>query len=102
MPWTDALAADDIAPEGVARFDHGGRSYAIFHGPDGAFYCTAGLCTHEEVHLADGLVVDFEVECPKHGSLFDYRSGEAATPPACENLVTYPVRLVAGRVEIDI
>lgn len=102
MPWIDACATADIEEEDVIRFDRDGRTYAIFHAPDGQFYCTAGLCTHEDVHLADGLVVEYEIECPKHNSVFDYRSGEVDNPPACENLVTYPTKVEDGRVLIEV
>ncbi len=34
--WIDACATSDSDPEDVMRFDHAGRSYAIYHGPDGA------------------------------------------------------------------
>ena len=50
--------------------------------PDDAFFCTDGLCTHESVHLADGLVMDHVIECPKHNGQFDYRTGEALRMPA--------------------
>jgi 3-phenylpropionate/trans-cinnamate dioxygenase ferredoxin component len=98
--WIDACAADEIESEDVVRFDHDGRSYAIYRSPDDRYYATAGLCTHEAVHLADGLVIDHIIECPKHNGRFDYRSGEAKGAPACINLHTYPVRVVDGVVQI--
>ena len=102
MPWIDACATDDIDPEDLIRFDHGGRSYAIYRSPEGGFYCTDGLCTHEQVHLCDGLVMGHEIECPKHNATFDYRSGKARRAPACIDLRTHPVRVEGGRVLIDI
>ncbi|NNE89899.1 MAG: Rieske 2Fe-2S domain-containing protein [Silicimonas sp.] len=98
MPWIDACAAEDIDEEDVLRWDHEGRTFAIYHGADGAFYCTDGLCTHEQVHLADGLVMDFEIECPKHNGLFDYRSGKALRAPVCVDLNTYPTKVEGDRV----
>ncbi|MBP2445231.1 MocE subfamily Rieske [2Fe-2S] domain protein [Rhizobium leguminosarum] len=65
MTWVSAGKLDDIEQEGAIRFDHGGRTYAIYRGPDDSVYCTGGLCTHEAIHLADGLVMDFEVELSK-------------------------------------
>ncbi len=100
MPWIDACAADDIEEEDLIRWDHGGKTYVIVHGVDGNFYCTAGLCTHEEVHLEDGLVMDYEVECPKHNALFDYRTGVAKREPACVNLQTFEVKREAGRIQV--
>ncbi len=98
--WIDACAKDDIDPEDLIRFDHQGRSFAIYRSPDDAFYCTDGLCTHEQVHLADGLVMDHVIECPKHNGQFDYRSGEALRAPVCENLNTYTVKMEGERIWI--
>ncbi|WP_425052190.1 MocE family 2Fe-2S type ferredoxin [Psychromarinibacter sp. S121] len=100
--WIDAGAADDIDEEDVARFDYEGRTFAIYRSPENSFYCTDGLCTHEQVHLADGLVMDHEIECPKHNGVFDYRTGAAMRAPACENLATYPAKVEGGRVLIRI
>ena len=102
MPWIDACAAEDIEQEDLIRFDHAGRTYAIYHSPDGEFFCTDGLRTHEEVHLAEGLVMDYVIECPKHNGQFDYRTGEAKGAPVCQHLGTYPARLQAGRVYLDL
>ena len=102
MPWIDACATDDIDAEEVIRFDHDGRTFAIYRGPSDDYFCTDGLCTHEEVHLADGLVMEYSIECPKHASMFDYRSGEVETPPACEELNTYPTKVENGRVMIEL
>ena len=55
--WIRACAADDVDEEDVIRFDHAGRTFAIYRSPDNAFFATDGLCTHEKVHLADGLVM---------------------------------------------
>src|SRR3954452_1624514 len=67
MPeWVDACAADDIDEEDVIRFDHGGRTFAIYRTDDDRYFATDGLCTHEQVHLADGLLMGTIIECPKH------------------------------------
>jgi 3-phenylpropionate/trans-cinnamate dioxygenase ferredoxin subunit len=54
------------------------------------------------VHLADGLVMDEIIECPKHNGRFDYRTGEAMGAPVCINLATYPVKVEDGTVFISI
>ena len=102
MPWIDACSAEDIDTEDVIRFDQGGRTFALYRNHEGAFFCTDGLCTHEDVHLADGLVVENTIECPKHASIFDFTTGEVETPPACENLGTYPTRSENGRVLVEL
>lgn len=98
--WIAACRTDEIEAEDVMRFDRDGRTFAIYRSPDDRFYATDGLCTHEAFHLADGLVMDHIIECPKHNGRFDYRTGEAKGAPVCVNLRTYPVKVEAGRVFI--
>jgi 3-phenylpropionate/trans-cinnamate dioxygenase ferredoxin component len=100
--WVEACAADDIEAEDVIRFDHGGRTFAVYRSPDDEYFATDGLCTHEKVHLADGLVMDNIIECPKHNGRFrlHHRPGQGA--PVCVNLKTYPIKVEAGKVMIDI
>lgn len=100
--WIDACGVDDIDTEDVIRFDQAGRTFAIYRSPEDDFFCTDGLCTHEQVHLADGLVLEHRIECPKHNGQFDYRTGAATRAPVCQNLATYPVRVEGARVLIGI
>ena len=100
--WIEACAADDVEEEDVIRFDHGGRIFAIYRSPDDEFFATDGLCTHERRILADGLVMDEIIECPKHNGRFNYKTGEAKGAPACVNLATYPVKVESGKVFIEI
>lgn len=100
--WIEACRTDDIDEEDVIRFDHEGRTFAVYRSPDDAYFATDGLCTHEHVHLADGLVMEHIIECPKHNGRFDYRTGAAKGAPVCIDLKTYPVRVETGSVFIDI
>ena len=100
--WIEACAAEGVNEEDVIRFDHGGRTFAIYRSPDDKYYATDGLCTHEKIHLADGLVMDNIIECPKHNGRFDYRTGAAKGAPVCVDLKTYPVKVEQGKVLIDI
>lgn len=100
--WIIACDIDEIDEEDVVRFDHDGRTFAIYRSPEDTFHATDGLCTHERAHLADGLVMGDTIECPKHNGRFNYKSGEAKRAPACVNLQTYPVKVAGGRVMIDI
>ena len=100
--WIQACVAGDVDEEDVMRFDHGGKTYAIYRSPDDEYFATDGLCTHEKVHLSDGLVMDYIIECPKHNGRFDYRSGTAKGAPVCINLQTYKVKVEGGNVLIEI
>lgn len=100
--WIRACSVDDIDTEDVVRFDHAGRTFAIYRSPDDKFYATDGLCTHELAHLADGFVMDSIIECPKHNGRFDYRTGAAKGAPVCVNLKTYAVRVDGDHVLIEL
>ena len=96
--WIAACAADEIDEEDVIRFDHGDRSFAIYRTEDDRYFATDGLCTHEQVHLADGLVMGTIIECPKHNGRFDFTTGAAKGAPVCVALATYPVKVEGGQV----
>jgi 3-phenylpropionate/trans-cinnamate dioxygenase ferredoxin component len=62
-------------------------------------------CSHDNGDLMEGDVdVDkCTVECPRHGSLFDLRTGKPLTLPAYVPIETFPVLVEDGviRVEVD-
>src|SRR5690349_8405610 len=102
MNWVAVCEAYEIEEEDVVRFDHGGRTFAVYRLEGDAYYATDGLCTHEKVHLADGLVIGTIIECPKHNGRFDVRTGVAKGAPVCVDLKTYPVRVEGGKVVLDL
>jgi 3-phenylpropionate/trans-cinnamate dioxygenase ferredoxin subunit len=96
MPWIKAVAADEVENDDVIRWDHGGRTFAIYRTEDDEYFASDGLCTHEKVHLADGLLMEYEIECPKHNGRFDIRDGSVRRAPVCEALRTYQVKVEDG------
>ena len=99
--WIHACACDDIEIEDLVRWDHGVRTFAIYNTGDG-FYCTDGLCTHEDEHLEMGLLSGHVIECPLHQGRFDIRSGKVLSPPPCIDLNSYPVKAEDGQVYVMI
>ncbi|MBC7737076.1 MAG: Rieske 2Fe-2S domain-containing protein [Candidatus Saccharibacteria bacterium] len=102
MAWITACSVEDIDPEDVMRFDHGGKTYAIYRDPKGAFFATAGLCSHEQVHLCDGLVMGDQIECPKHNGRFNFKTGAAQRAPVSVNLKTFATRVQGDDVQIEV
>ncbi len=100
--WIQACRVSDVEIEDLIRFDLGDRTFAIYRSPADEFFCTDGLCTHEQVHLEGGLVMDHVIECPMHNGQFDYRTGAAIRSPACEKLKTYEVRVDGEAVYIKV
>ena len=102
MTWVPVCLVGEIDPEDVIRFDHVGRTFAVFRSDKGEVFATDGLCTHEQVHLADGLVIGDTIECPKHNGRFNYRSGAPLRAPVCVALATYPARIEGDMIEIEV
>ena len=99
--WLEVAEESGIEVEDIVRFDHDDKSYCVYKLEDG-YYATDGYCTHETVHLEDGLVVDDEIECPMHQGIFKIKTGAAISPPACVDLKTYPVKVDNGKIFIKI
>ncbi len=64
-------------------------------------YAVEDRCTHDGESLAGAEVEDCQIVCPRHGSQFCLRTGEALTPPAYEPLRTYRARIENGRVLVE-
>ena len=91
--WIEVCRLDDIDEEDVMPFNHSEQTFAIYRCPKGEVFATSGLCTHERIHLADGLVMDDIIECPKHNGRFNYKNGKALGAPVCEHLKTFPTKV---------
>jgi 3-phenylpropionate/trans-cinnamate dioxygenase ferredoxin subunit len=100
MSWVAVANVDDIDVEDVIEVTLGDKVLAVYHGRDG-YYCTDGICTHERAHLGDGVVLGNIIECPKHQGRFDVRTGEPKGPPVHIPVRTYPTRVEAGVIYVD-
>lgn len=100
--WIEVCAAADLGREDVLRFDHGRHTFALVRDADGRLYATDGICTHGNTHLADGLVKDGIIECPKHNGRFHLADGSPARAPICRGLATYPVEERSGRIWLNV
>ncbi|WP_370637178.1 Rieske 2Fe-2S domain-containing protein [Phyllobacterium chamaecytisi] len=100
--WVAACVTDALKPEEALRLDHGGRTFVIVRSPEGDYFAIDGHCSHEKVHLADGIVDGGIIECPKHFGTFDYRTGESRALPACVDLRSYEIKLDGDTVFIKI
>ncbi len=65
-------------------------------------YAIGDRCSHAEASLAEGEVFDFDVECPRHGSEFDIRTGEPASLPATQAVPVYKVAIDDAQVFLEL
>ena len=67
-------------------------------------YAIDDVCSHAEVSLSEG-DVDLDecaLECWKHGSLFDLRTGEALTLPAVRPVAVHLVTVEGDEVLVEL
>jgi Na+-transporting NADH:ubiquinone oxidoreductase subunit F len=100
--WIEVCAAADLGNSDVIRFDHGRKTYALYRDANGSLFATDGICTHGNNHLADGLVIDGMIECPKHNGRFNLVDGSPARAPICRGLRTYPLEARNGRLILNL
>ena len=91
----------DLAPGEARRFDVAGLRVALVRIGDD-FYAIGDRCSHEDYSLADGEVWagECEIECSKHGSTFDLRTGEPCSLPATRPVPVYGLVLDEADVSL--
>jgi len=100
--WIEVCGVDDVEPEDVIEVQADGHALAVYRSPDDSFHASDALCTHQQAHLADGLVMGELIECPKHNGRFNYMTGAAVRIPCIDALTVYPVRVRDGRVLVEL
>ena len=66
----------------------------------GEFYAIENTCSHDGGELSSGEICGAEITCPRHGARFDLMSGAVLSPPAFDDIATYPVRVVDNIVQV--
>ena len=92
-------------PEGEARkFVVRRIEIAVANLGDGVFLAVDDICSHAEASLSEGEVdvEDETIECPRHGSVFDLRSGKPRSLPATLPIVTFPVKVEGETIMIEL
>jgi len=100
--WVEACDLGLLVPGDVLRFEHAGKSYAIYRTQIGQLFASDSLCTHAKAQLTDGFLQGTCIECPKHNGRFDVRDGSVRRPPPRLPLRTYEVRERSGRVLLKV
>lgn len=97
MSWVRITEAKRVPHEAGLRVDVGDDRIALFR-VDGDVYAIGDRCSHAEASLSEGEVWGTEVECPRHGSAFDLRTGEPLALPATKPVPVYDTKVEDGFV----
>lgn len=99
------VAKTEDIPEGEARrFVVNRIEIAIANLGNGTFLAVDDICSHAEASLSEGEIdVGTEtIECPRHGSTFDLRTGQPKSLPATVPIPTFPVKVEGDRIMIEL
>jgi 3-phenylpropionate/trans-cinnamate dioxygenase ferredoxin component len=101
VSWVDVGSAADLSEAAPLSVEIDGLAVVIVRcGND--LYAVEDRCTHDGEPLDGAEVESCQIICPRHGARFCLRTGEALTPPAYEPLRTYPGRVEAGRILLQL
>jgi 3-phenylpropionate/trans-cinnamate dioxygenase ferredoxin subunit len=78
-----------------------GQAIAIFN-IAGSYYAIADVCSHDDGPVAEGDLLGYEIECPRHGAHFDVRTGKVLSFPAIVDIPSYPVKIEGGELSIGL
>jgi 3-phenylpropionate/trans-cinnamate dioxygenase ferredoxin component len=70
----------------------------------GTVYAIEDRCSHDNGPLVEGELHedDCAIECPRHGSLFDLRTGAPKTLPAYVPVDTFPVSVEDDMIKVEV
>jgi len=70
----------------------------------GAVYAIEDRCSHDNGPLVEGELDEdaCTIECPRHGSLFDLKTGKPMTLPAYVPVDTFPVIIEDDTIKLEV
>ncbi len=95
-----SIATTDEIPPGERLVVEYGRKWVAIFNVNGSFYAIEDRCPHDDGPLADGILNDCTIECPRHGASFDITSGKVLSAPALVDVPTFQVRIENGSIQI--
>jgi 3-phenylpropionate/trans-cinnamate dioxygenase ferredoxin subunit len=70
----------------------------------GSVYAIENRCSHDDGTLIEGQLDQdtCTIECPRHGSLFDLKTGKPKTLPAYVPVDTFPVIIDHDMIKLEV
>jgi 3-phenylpropionate/trans-cinnamate dioxygenase ferredoxin component len=99
----EVCSVNDLPPGEMRLVEWDNVEIGVFN-CGGSLYAIEDRCSHDDGPLAEG-EFDTEnctVECPRHGSLFDLKTGKPLTLPAYVPVDTYPVIIEDETIKLEV
>ena len=103
MAELDVCPVEEL-PNCSVKIVYAGEIAVGVYNLNGEFYAIEDRCSHDDGPLAEG---EFDadtctVECPRHGSLFDIKTGKPLTLPAYVPVDTFPVLIEDETIKLEV
>ncbi len=99
----EVCRVEELAPGEMRLVEWEDLEIGVFN-CGGNLYAIEDRCSHDDGPLAEG---EFDpdnctVECPRHGSVFDLKTGKPMTLPAYVPVDTYPVIVEDEKIKLEV
>jgi 3-phenylpropionate/trans-cinnamate dioxygenase ferredoxin subunit len=101
MAFQRACKLSELAEDSGMHVDLDGEPVCVARS-NGQVHAIYDVCSHAEVALSEGDVVDGKIECWLHGSEFDLTSGKPTGLPATRPVPVYAVKVEGDDVLVDV
>ncbi len=89
----------DIDLNQSQSIDLNGSDILICHTNNGIF-AIEDRCSHADIPLCGGQIIDNFISCPIHGAVFDLTDGSVQSPPAFEDIKTFQVKIEGTSISV--
>jgi 3-phenylpropionate/trans-cinnamate dioxygenase ferredoxin component len=102
-PVYDICPIDELPPGAKRLVELADLELGVFN-CNGTLYAIEDRCSHDDGELVEGEFDADEcvVECPRHGSRFDLKTGNPVNLPAYVPIDTFPVTIEGGVIRVEV
>jgi 3-phenylpropionate/trans-cinnamate dioxygenase ferredoxin component len=99
----DVCPLSELPPGAMRLVEHEDLEIGVFN-CDGTVYAIEDRCSHDDGPLVEGQLDQgaCTIECPRHGSLFDLKTGKPLTLPAYVPVDTFPVIIEEETIKLEV
>ena len=103
MPIIDVCPVNELPPGGMRLVEWEDLEIGVFNCL-GQVYAIEDRCSHDDGPLVEGELDQDKctIECPRHGSLFDLKTGKPLTLPAYVPVETFPVIIEDDTIKLEV
>ena len=93
----------ELPPGAMRLVEHQDLEIGVFNCA-GTVYAIEDRCSHDDGPLVEGTLDQdaCTIECPRHGSLFDLKTGKPRTLPAYVAVETFPVLIDDDIIRLEV